>query len=90
MALSLWSPRRWRDGETQCSKVRSDKSRTDQVCGAKQRQGRAVYPALEQKATIHFLCPILVCAFGEQGRSTALTPLLYWGQAQPVFSPQGI
>jgi hypothetical protein len=26
-----------------------------QVCGAKQRQGRAVYPALEQKPTIHFL-----------------------------------
>src|SRR6185503_5832040 len=25
------------------------KSRTDQVCGAKQRQGRAVYPALEQE-----------------------------------------
>jgi len=42
------------------------KSRTDQVCGAKQRQGRAVYPALEQKATIHFLYPFLPCAFGKQ------------------------
>ena len=38
------------DGETHCSKVRSDDVRTDQVGGAKLRYGPAVYPSLEQRA----------------------------------------
>src|SRR4026208_1366335 len=50
------------------------KSRTDQVCGAKQRQGHAVYPALEQKAAIHFLCPFLVCRLP---RAQGLTRLIH-------------
>ena len=42
------------------------KSRTDQVCGSKQRQGRAVYPALEQKATIR-LQPCLILGTSPAG-----------------------
>jgi hypothetical protein len=41
---------------------------TDQVCGAKERQSHAVYPALEQKTTIH-IRSLILCAFGEQMRS---------------------
>src|SRR6476469_316066 len=71
MALSLWSPRRWRDAMFVGPFGPSLRSQaTTGPCG---------YPALEQKATIHFLCPFLVCAFGEQERPTALVALpLVW------------
>jgi hypothetical protein len=37
---------------------------TDQVCGAKEGQSHAVYPALEQKTTIHIRSS-RVRAFGQ-------------------------
>ena len=41
---------------------------TDEVCGAKERQSHAVYPALEQYTTIHIRSP-RVRACGEHKRS---------------------
>ena len=38
---------------------------TDHVCGAKERQSHAVYPALEQRTTIHIRSAILLCVFGQ-------------------------
>ena len=59
------------DGETHCSKVRSDEVRTDQVAEPS-RTGSCGSPLAEQGRPSAFDLPFW-CAFGEQGRSTALT-----------------
>ena len=65
------------DGETLCSKVRSRRS-PGRTKLAEPSSDRAVrfYPSRSSGFTSTTVLPILVCAFGEQERSTALTPLV--------------
>ena len=62
------------DGETHCSKVRSDIVRDGPSCGAKQRQGHAIYPTLEQQASSHVRAPYLVCRVGRARETNSLHP----------------
>ena len=65
MALSFWSLQAMARRSVQRS-VRTG-SGTDQVCGAKERQGHAVYPALEQETTIHILSPFWCAHWASKG-----------------------
>ena len=58
--LSLRSPRG--DGETLCSKVRSDEVQDGPSCGAKQRFGHALSPLAEAEATVYLHPPPFWCA----------------------------
>ena len=59
------------DGETHCSKVRSDEVQDGPSCGAKQRKGRAFYPSRSSGFT-STLYTLLVCALGEQRKLPSL------------------
>jgi hypothetical protein len=63
------------DGETQCSKFRSDEVQDGASLRSQAAIAHCVLPLAEQGRR-SALPPFLVCAFGEQGRATALTPFV--------------
>jgi len=69
MALSLWSPKRWRDAMFEGPFGRSP-GRTKFAEPSNDRAVRFIQ-RWSKKAAIHFLCPFLACASGEQRRSTS-------------------
>ena len=76
------------DGETHCSKVRSDEVQDGPSCGAKQRQGHAVSPIAGAETTIRLRSPFLVCAFGEAREiKSPYAPSRFLDTALPTQTP---